>query len=113
MRGRRSNQHEKVEQARAVVAQALGDATRKDGPHQAPEKYVPVTKQHEPVQVKSEAIGVLTMKEAATRLGITTSEMEAMVERGAVKSLVAGWTVVVQTSEVGRLMSRTVTGDVY
>jgi hypothetical protein len=57
------------------------------------------------VQVRSEAIAVLTMQEAATRLGINTSEMEAMVKRGTVKSLVAGWTVVVPTSEVERLRS--------
>jgi hypothetical protein len=47
--------------------------------------------------------GVLTLREAATRLGIDTGEMEAMVERATVKSLMVGWTVVVPTSEVERL----------
>jgi hypothetical protein len=40
---------------------------------------VPLTKSAE-VPVRSEAIGVLTIGEAATRLGISTSEMEAMSE---------------------------------
>ena len=31
--------------------------------------------------MESEAIPVLTLKEAATRLGISTAEMEAMVKR--------------------------------
>ncbi len=57
-----------------------GDAARRDEPQA--EKFVPTTKASEPPQPKSEAIGVLTMREAATRLGISTSEMEAMVERG-------------------------------
>jgi excisionase family DNA binding protein len=48
---------------------------------------------------------VLTIGEAAARLGISGSEMEAMVKLGTVKSLMAGWTVVVPTSEVERLRS--------
>jgi hypothetical protein len=37
------------------------------------------------------------------RLGISTGEMEAMVRRGTVRSLMAGWTVVVPAIEVERL----------
>ncbi|MGA7911236.1 MAG: hypothetical protein WCC30_06780 [Candidatus Dormiibacterota bacterium] len=95
----RSGQHDKVEQARAVVAQALGDAARRDGP-QMGAAYVPITKPPEPTQPKSEAVGVLTLRAAATRLGISTGEMEAMVKRGTVKSVVAGWTTMAPTSEV-------------
>jgi hypothetical protein len=69
---------------------------------------VPTAKTPEPTEPKSEAIGVLTMREAATRLGISTSEMEAIVKRGAVRSLMAGWTVVVPTGEVERLRSKSV-----
>jgi hypothetical protein len=97
-----SGQHRKVEQARAVVAQALGDAARRDGPQVA--KFVPTTNAPEPQQPRSEAIAVLTLREAATRLGISTSEMEAMVKGGAVRSVVAGWTTMVPTSEVERLL---------
>lgn len=81
MRRSTSGQRHKVEQARAVVAQALGDAARRDGPETST-KFVPLAKPPVPVQRKDESIGVLTIHEAATRLGITTGEMEAMVKRG-------------------------------
>jgi hypothetical protein len=92
------------EEARAVVQQALGNAARRDQPQV--EKYVP-TKRAEAVQVKSEAIGVLTIGEAARRLGIGTAEMELLLKRGTVRSLMAGWTVVVPTIEVERLSRAT------
>jgi excisionase family DNA binding protein len=97
----RSGQHEKVQRARAVVAQALGDAARRD--QLQVRKFAAIAKPGERVEVKMEAIPVLTISEAATRLGITKDELEAMVKRGTVKSLMAGWTVVVPTSEVERL----------
>jgi excisionase family DNA binding protein len=68
---------------------------------------VPTTRAAEPPPPKNEAIGVLTLKEAATRLGISTGELEAMVIGGRVKSLMAGWTVVVPSSEVERLRGET------
>jgi excisionase family DNA binding protein len=80
-----------------------GDAARRDGPQVA--KYLPTTKAPEPPQPKNEAIGVLTVREAAMRLGISTGELEGMVKRGTVKSLMAGWTVVVPISEIDRLRS--------
>lgn len=46
------------------------------------------------------------MHEAAMRLGISTDEIEAMVRRGTVKSVVAGWTTMVLASEVERLRFR-------
>jgi hypothetical protein len=55
------------------------------------------------VPSRDESVLVLTIHEAATRLGISTSEMEAMVERGAVKSVVAGWTVMVLSADVNPL----------
>ena len=78
MRRSRSGQHRKVMEARAVAGLALGDAARRDGPHVAA-KYVPTTKPAEPIHAKSEAIGVLTLREAAVRLGVTTGELEGMV----------------------------------
>lgn len=79
-----------------------GDAARRDGP-QIAATYDPITQPPEPIQPTSEAIGVLTLREAATRVGISTSEIEAMVARGTVKSVVAGWTTMVLASEVERL----------
>lgn len=43
-----------------MVQQSLGDASRRDVP-QAMTKYVPVAKPVEPVGVKTEAVGVLTI----------------------------------------------------
>jgi excisionase family DNA binding protein len=102
----RSGQHRKVKEARAVVDQALGDASRRDAP-QVVAKYTPMTRPTEPVQTRSEAIAVLTVKEAAVRLGISTSEIEALVARGAVKSVVAGWTPMLPTGELEKLADHT------
>jgi hypothetical protein len=98
MRRSKSGQRQKVEQSRAIVAQALGDAARRDGPQVA--KFVPTAKAAEPTQPMNEAIGVLTLREAATRLEISTGEMEAMVRRGEVRAVEAGWTVMVLTADV-------------
>jgi hypothetical protein len=59
MRRSTSGQRRKVEQARAVVAQALGDAARRDEPQAA--KFVPTAKTTEPIQIKDESVLVLTM----------------------------------------------------
>ncbi len=104
MRRSRSGQREKVQQARGVVDEALGDAARRDVPEARPH-YMPVTRPAEPVQVRSEAIGVLTIGEAATRLDISRAEVERMIASGRMRSLVAGFTTVVPTSEVERLQS--------
>jgi hypothetical protein len=100
MRRGRSGQRRKVEEAKRVVQLALGDATRRDAPQAV--KFVPTAEPIEPIQVKDASVLVLTLREAATRLGISTAEMEAMVERGTVRSVVAGWTTMVPTSEVER-----------
>lgn|SRR5487761_706570 len=97
----KSGQRNKVEQARAVVAQALGDTARRQAPQAT--KFVPTSNPPEHLQARSEAIAVLTLQEAATRLGISRVEIEAMVRRGTVRSVVAGWTPMVPTSEVARL----------
>jgi hypothetical protein len=69
-------------------------------------KFVPTTKPMEPVQVKDESVLVLTMREAATRLGISTSEMEAMIARGEARTVVAGWTVMVVSIDLSRQSDR-------
>src|SRR5450759_3033343 len=64
----RSNQHDKVQRARAVVDHALGDAARRDGPETST-KFAPHAKPPESVQRKDESIGVLNRLECnATRL---------------------------------------------
>jgi len=92
MRRSTSGQRRKVEEARAVVQQALGDKARKDAPQ------VPT----EPVQVKDL---VLTIGEVAVRLDISRAEVERMIAAGKMRALKAGWTVVVRSNEVERIQS--------
>lgn len=102
MTARRSNsdQRRKVEEARRVVRQARGDAARHDRP--PPEKYVPVARPTESEPVKSEAIGVLFPGEVAVKLGISRDEVERMIAAGKMRALVAGFSLMVPTSEVER-----------
>jgi excisionase family DNA binding protein len=48
---------------------------------------------------------VLTIGEVAARRDISRAEVERMIAGGRMRSLMAGWTVVVPTSEVERLRS--------
>jgi hypothetical protein len=45
------------------------------------------------------------LREAATRLDISRADVEQLVASGAVKSVAAGWTTMVLTSEMERLTS--------
>lgn len=71
-----------------MVAEALGDQLRGDAP-ETTAKYVPI-KPAEPVQVKSEAIGVLFIGEVAARLGISRAEVERMIAAGKMRVLETG-----------------------
>jgi excisionase family DNA binding protein len=97
-----SGQKRRVEEARRVVQQALGDTPR---PEALPvvAKYVPTTTPPEPVQVGSESISVLSLGEVATRLDISSFEVERMIEAGKIRALETGFTLMVPVSEVERL----------
>ena len=84
MKRSRSGQHERFS-AYAVVDETLGDAERRYYPSNPP---APIPAEATDVG-RNESIGVLTVKEAAPRLGRRTTEMEGMIARGAVKTLVA------------------------
>jgi excisionase family DNA binding protein len=103
MRGSRSNQHRKVEQARAVARLALGDTPRPEALPVAA-KYVPTTRPAEPLQVRSESIGVLLLGEVAARLGISRAEVERMIAAGKMRALPTGYTKMIPTREVERLL---------
>src|ERR1051326_7147044 len=75
----RSGQCRKVEEAKRVVELALGDAVRPD--HAPVEKFVPMAKV-EPIEVKSEAVYVLSLGEVAARLHISRAEVERMIAAG-------------------------------
>jgi excisionase family DNA binding protein len=52
----------------------------------------------------SESVGVLTLGEAAARLGISRSHLEALIDAGKIEALPTGFTRTVPTREVERLM---------
>jgi hypothetical protein len=101
----RSSQREKVKQARAIADAALGDATHRDYRSEPTIKAVPRDESHL-VHPADESIQVLTVREAAIRVGLSSNELERMVATGAVRSLTAGWTTVIPLSEVERLIAR-------
>lgn len=93
---------ERVEAARRQAAQALGrDPDRRDlfiEPPKSSPPTLPTTPAFQPVE--SRAIRVLSLGEAAARLGMSRSELEAMIERGRVKALPTGLTRMIPTTEV-------------
>src|SRR6266849_1614025 len=95
MKRSRSGQHERFS-ARAVVDEKLGDAECSYYPCNPRPTTTQAPIPTEATDVgRNESIGVLTVKEAAPRLGRRTTEMEGMIARGAVKTLVAGWTTAI------------------
>jgi excisionase family DNA binding protein len=55
-------------------------------------------------QRASEAVGVLTLGEAAVRLGVSRSQLEALIDAGKVEALPTGFTRMIPTTEVKRLL---------
>ncbi len=51
----------------------------------------------------SQAIGVLTIGEAAGRLSMTRRQLETMIERGEIQAVPTGFTRMIPTAEVERL----------
>ena len=50
-----------------------------------------------------DGVGVLSLGEAAQRLGMSRVELEAMIDAGKIKALPTGYTRMIPTSEVERL----------
>jgi excisionase family DNA binding protein len=93
---------ERVVAARRQARAALGrDPNVSDSPPKArtpmPEPSGPVWAAHGP------GVGVLSLGEAAARLGVSRSELEAMIAAGKIEALTTGFTRMVPTSEVARL----------
>lgn len=65
----------------------------------------PVTSAQLGTPVESRAIGVLSLGEAAARLGISRSQLEALIERGVVEAVPTGFTRMIPTAEVERLLA--------
>jgi excisionase family DNA binding protein len=69
-------------------------------PLRAPEPPQPVP---DPYAV---VVGVLSLGEAATRLGVSRSELDAMIAAGKIEALPTGFTRMIPTREVQRLNVR-------
>lgn len=104
--GRADSEH--IEAARRQAALALGrDPDQRDSSIEPPESssddstptgtpaVAPVTGSH--------AIGVLSTGEVAARLGMSRSQLEALVDAGKVAALPTGFTRMIPTAEVERL----------
>jgi excisionase family DNA binding protein len=106
-RGRISN--ERVEAARRQAALALGRDPDQRDPFIEPPKSssapAPATAASASSPVESRGIGVLSIGEAAARLGMSRHELETMIDRGAVKALPTGFTRMIPTAEIKRLLA--------
>jgi excisionase family DNA binding protein len=96
---------ELVEAARRQERLALGrDQNSGDDYGGRPKPPTPLPPPPGPTWVPSgPGVRVLTIGEAAARLGMSRSELEALIDRGAVKALPTGFTRMIPTSEVERL----------
>jgi len=97
---------ERVNAARRQARAALG---RDDTPGLFDGKPIlraatPYVEPEAPAQERpSEAVGVLTKGEAAARLGVSRSQLEAMIAAGKIEALPTGFTRMTQTGEIERL----------
>ncbi len=108
--GRGRSSRERVEAARRQAALALGrDPDKRDSFIEPPRSSPPSTPRiAESVSppVASRGISVLSIGEAAARLGMSRSQLEAMIDRGAVEALPTGFTRMIPMSVVKRLQQR-------
>lgn len=107
--GRGRISRERVEAARRQAALALGRDPDERDPFVEPTKSsMPpplMTSVRSKSPVESRGIGVLSLGEAAARLGMTRSGIEALIERDVVQALPTGFTRMIPTTEVKRLQS--------
>jgi excisionase family DNA binding protein len=97
---------ERVEAARRQAALALGRDPDQRDPFVEPPKSsaeLHTTSASESSPVASRGICVLTIGEAAARLGMSRAQLEAMIDRGAIEALPTGYTRMIPTTEVERL----------
>jgi hypothetical protein len=105
VRGSRSGNSERAEAARRQARMALGKDPDVQDYGGRPKPRSPLPLPPGPVWVAhGPGIGVLTVGEAAQRLGMSEPELEAMIARGQVKALPTEFIRVVPTSEVDRPM---------
>jgi excisionase family DNA binding protein len=100
----------RVVEARQRARKALGQDPTKIHLFDSPPKkkltaYVPLSRQ--PAEPRrDESIGVLTLGEAAVRLGLSREDLDRMIGGGLIKALPTGYTRTIPTREVERLQKR-------
>ncbi len=106
--GRGRISRERVEAARRQAALALGRDPDQRDPFIEPPKLSSTPPPATTLRVRSSeasrGFGVLTIGEAAARLGMSRSQLEALIDRGAVEALPTGFTRMIPTTEVERLL---------
>ena len=106
--GRGRSSRERVEAARRQAVIALGRDPDQRDPFIEPPKSgalsMPKVAESSSPLVASRGIGVLSIGEAAARLGMSRAQLEALIDRGAVQALRTGFTRMVPTAEVERVL---------
>jgi excisionase family DNA binding protein len=109
-RARGRSDQERVEAARRQAALALGRDPDQRGPFVEPPKssaaQLHTSSASESSPVASRGIGLLSLGEAAARLGLSRRELETLVDRGTVEPLPTGFTRMIPTADVARLLER-------
>jgi hypothetical protein len=112
-RGRWQRVLQAREQARAALGHgplggdAYGAPKRKTPPAPPP---MPTWPRERPPERPDESLRVLSLGEAAARLVVSRSELEAMIAAGTVEALPTGFTRIIPVSEVARLKVRPMSG---
>ncbi len=105
--GRGRGDRERVEAARRQAAIALGrDPDQRDSFVDPPKSGLApplTTAGSTSPPVASRGIGVLSIGEAAARLSMSRAQLEALIDRGAVRALPTGFTRMITTAEVERI----------
>lgn len=97
---------ERVIAARKQAREALGREPVVGEPWPPPKARTPLPPPPKPVRVDyGPGVGVLSLGEAAARLGVSRTELEAMIAAGTITALPTGYTRMIPTSEVERLTS--------
>ena len=101
---------QRVLQAREQARSALGQGPASGDPYGAPKRkkspaaaQMPYLSAERLSERPDESVAVLSLGEAAARLGIGRSELEALISAGKVRALPTGFTTMIPTREVERL----------
>jgi hypothetical protein len=87
---------------KASVLAALPNAMELfDGPPVA--RYLPTAPQQQRQEPPGQGMGVLSLGEAAARLGMSRAELETTIVAGKIEALPTGFTRMIPTTEVERL----------